>query len=119
SGAELAHSDFHLFPMSPAVNWHNWSKHGFASGGYVAPNPMSGAVITYWLPNEIKEGDRAGGGQGAGPSGERAGGGRRRNGETQVKNTVTDSSGQVVRTMYGTTKYGLNRVAWNLRYDGR
>jgi hypothetical protein len=114
SGAELARSDFHVFPMSQAVNWHNWNKHGFASGGYVAPNPMNGAVITYWLPNEIKEGERAGGG----PGGERAGGGRRRPGETAVKITVTDSSGQVVRTMYGTTKYGLNRVAWNLRYDG-
>jgi len=93
------------------VNWHNWSKHGFASGGYVAPNPMSGAVINYWLPKEIKEG------QGAAAGGERTGG-RRRNGETAVKITVTDSSGQVIRTMYGPTKYGLNRVAWNLRYDG-
>jgi hypothetical protein len=118
SGAEVARSDFHLFPMSSAVNWHNWNKHGFPSGGYVAPNPMNGAVITYWLPNEIKEGERAGGGQGTGPGGERAGGGRRRPGETAVKITVTDSSGQLVRTMYGPTKFGLNRVAWNLRYDG-
>jgi photosystem II stability/assembly factor-like uncharacterized protein len=105
SGAELAKSDFHLFPIAPATNWHSWNKHGFASGGYVAPNPLSGAVITYWLPNEIKENNERGGG-------------RRRQGETPVKITVTDSSGTVVRTMYGTTKYGLNRVAWNLRYDG-
>src|SRR5579859_6756329 len=105
SGAELARSDFHLFPLSAAVNWHNWSKHGFASGGYVAPNPLSGAVITYWLPNEIKENS-------GGPPR------RRPNGETAVKITVTDSSGQRVRTMYGPTKYGLNRVAWNMRYDG-
>ncbi|MGZ4895161.1 MAG: hypothetical protein ACXVJ0_01960 [Candidatus Angelobacter sp.] len=105
SGAELARSDFHLFPLSPSVNWHNWNKHGFASGGYVAPNPMNGAVITYWLPNEIKE-------NAGGPPKRRA------NGETAVKITVTDSSGQVVRTMYGPTKYGINRVAWNLRYDG-
>jgi photosystem II stability/assembly factor-like uncharacterized protein len=105
SGAELAKSDFHLFPVAPATNWHNWNKHGFASGGYVAPNPLSGAVITYWLPNEIKENNERGSG-------------RRRQGETPVKITVTDSSGTVVRTMYGTTKYGLNRVAWNLRYDG-
>src|SRR5262249_45715799 len=105
SGAELAKSDFHLFPIAPATNWHSWNKHGFASGGYVAPNPLSGAVITYWLPNEIKENNERGGG-------------RRRQGETPVKITVADSSGTVIRTMYGTTKYGLNRVAWNLRYDG-
>jgi photosystem II stability/assembly factor-like uncharacterized protein len=105
SGAELAKSDFHLFPIATATNWHNWNKHGFASGGYVAPNPLNGAVITYWLPNEIKENNERGGG-------------RRRQGETPVKITVADSSGTVIRTMYGTTKYGLNRVAWNLRYDG-
>jgi photosystem II stability/assembly factor-like uncharacterized protein len=119
SGAELAKSDFHLFPLQEAINWHNWNKHGFASGGYVAPNPMSGAVITYWLPQEIKDGERGGAGPSAsGPGGERAGGGRRRPGETPVKITISDSSGQTVRTMYGPAKYGINRVAWNLRYDG-
>jgi len=125
SGAELARSDFHLFPVATTVNWHNWNKHGFASGGYVAPNPLSGAVITYWLPQEIKQGqERGAGGDGPG-NGDRAaggrggaGGGRRRPGETPVKITITDSSGQLVKTMFGTTKYGLNRVAWNLRYDG-
>lgn len=105
SGAELARSEFHVFPIAPAVNWHSWNKHGFASGGYVAPNPLSGAAITYWLPNEIKENtDRTAA--------------HRRNGETAAKITISDSSGQVIRTMYGTTKYGLNRVAWNLRHDG-
>ncbi|HMC29758.1 MAG TPA: hypothetical protein VKL99_02915, partial [Candidatus Angelobacter sp.] len=127
SGAELARNDFHLFPVETATNWHNWSKHGFASGGYVAPNPLNGAMITYWLPNEIKQNNDRAGGQGEGDrqggaerqgGGERPGGGRRRPGETPVKITVTDSNGQVVRTMFGTTKYGINRVAWNLRYDG-
>ena len=35
-----------------------------------------------------------------------------------VKITITDSSGQLIRTMYGPTQVGYNRVAWNLRYDG-
>src|SRR5215831_5464968 len=120
SGAELARSDFHLYPVATAINWHNWNKHGFASGGYVAPNPMSGAVITYWLPQEIKQGQERGSGGDRAGAGDRAGndGGRRRPGETPVKITITDSSGQVIKTMFGTTKYGLNRVAWNLRYDG-
>ncbi len=101
----FAKSDFHLFPNPPAVNWHAWNKHGFASGGYVAPNPLSGAAITYYLPTEIKENaDRPGR--------------RRAAGETAVKITVADSTGQVIRTMYGPTKFGINRVAWNLRYDG-
>jgi hypothetical protein len=65
-------------------------------------------------------GGEASGGAGAsgGRGGAAMGGGRRRPGETPVKITITDSSGQVVRTMFGTTHYGVNRVAWNLRYDG-
>src|SRR5205085_611846 len=52
-GAELAGSEFHLFGSLPAVNWHNWNKHGFSSGGFVARNPATAAVITYYLPAEI------------------------------------------------------------------
>jgi photosystem II stability/assembly factor-like uncharacterized protein len=104
SGAELAKSDFHLYPIQPAINWHFWNKHGFTSGGYVAPNPVSGAVITYYLPQEIK------------PSAEHGGHGRQ---QSPVKITITDSSGKVVRTVLnGPSKYGINRVSWNLRYDG-
>jgi photosystem II stability/assembly factor-like uncharacterized protein len=103
-GAELAKSDFHLFPMQPAINWHNWSRHGFASGGYVAPNPMTGAVITYYLPTEIKQ-----------PENEHGSRGRQ---QSPVKITISDSTGQVIRKMNGPSKYGINRVAWNLRYEG-
>ncbi len=46
---------------------------------------------------------------------EQAGEGRERRGP--VKIVVTDASGQVVRTLYGPGKQGLNRVAWNMRYD--
>jgi photosystem II stability/assembly factor-like uncharacterized protein len=118
SGAELGKDEFHLYPLQPAINWHFWNKHGFASGGYVAPNPASGAVITYYLPTEIKanaeRGDR--GGERGGERGERGGGARGR--QAPVKITISDSSGQVVRTMNGPSKYGINRVSWNLRYDG-
>jgi hypothetical protein len=122
SGADLGKGEFHLYPLQTSVNWHFWNKHGFASGGYVAPNPTSGAVITYYLPTEIKSnqerGDRAEGGgeRGGGRGGERAGGRGRQ--QSAVKITITDSSGQVVRTMNGPSRYGINRVAWNLRYDG-
>jgi photosystem II stability/assembly factor-like uncharacterized protein len=101
SGAQLERSDFHLFAALPAVNWHNWNKHGFSSGGYVAPNPPSGAVLTYYLPSEIKVTPED-----------------RKKGQTPVKIVISDSSGQVIRTMYGPSKFGVNRVSWNLRYDG-
>jgi photosystem II stability/assembly factor-like uncharacterized protein len=109
SGAELGKGEFHLYSMQPAVNWHTWNKHGqFPSGGFVAPNPMSGAVITYYLPTEIKQNPEHG------ERGERGGRGK----PSPVKITIADSTGQVVRTMNGPSKYGINRVAWNLRYDG-
>ncbi|MBZ5531933.1 MAG: hypothetical protein LAO20_10920 [Acidobacteriia bacterium] len=102
-GVELAQNEFRTFPMAPAVNWHFWNKHGFASGGYSAPNPMTGAVITYYLSKEIK----------ANPEQR-----RRPGGEGPVKITIADSSGAVIRTMYGPSKFGINRASWNLRYDG-
>ena len=101
SGGEFAKSNFHLFPILPAVHWHMWNKHGFASGGFVAPNPPLGSLISYYLPAELK----------ATPE-------MKKKHETPVKITVSDSSGQVIRTFYGPAKAGLNRVPWNLRYDG-
>jgi hypothetical protein len=78
-----------------------WNKHGFASGGYVAPNPPTGAVISYYLPAELKITPEM-----------------RKKHETPVKITLADSSGQVIHTMYGPAKAGLNEAVWNLRYDG-
>ncbi len=100
TGGEFAKSDFHLFPVAPAINWHAWNKHGFASGGYSAPNPPTGAAITYDLPAEIKVTPEMHKKQGP------------------VKITIADSTGQVIRTMYGPAKFGINRAVWNLHYDG-
>jgi hypothetical protein len=60
---------------------------------------------------EQPRGEQAGGEQ----PGEQAGAGRERRGP--VKIVVTDSNGQVVRTLYGPGKQGVNRVPWNMRYD--
>ncbi|HKW75303.1 MAG TPA: hypothetical protein VJN64_07235 [Terriglobales bacterium] len=101
SGAELAKSGFHLYPIAAATNWHIWNKHGFASGGYVAPNPPNGAAISYFLPQEIKVTPEM-----------------HKKQQSPVKITVSDSAGQEMRTFYGPSKYGVNRATWNLRYDG-
>ncbi|MBZ5524077.1 MAG: hypothetical protein LAP21_17720 [Acidobacteriia bacterium] len=100
-GAELAKSEFRMFTPLPAVNWHFWNRRGFTSGGHVAPNPPSGAVLTYTLPAEIKVTPE-----------------QRRKNQTPVKITISDSSGKVVHTMYGPSRFGVNRAVWNLRYDG-
>ncbi|HLJ88093.1 MAG TPA: hypothetical protein VKZ53_14820 [Candidatus Angelobacter sp.] len=101
SGAELARNDFHLFSGLSATNWHMWNKRGFDADGFTAPNPMNGAVITYFVPTEIKTSPE-----------------QRKKGQTPVKITISDSTGTQLRTMYGTAHYGINRVSWNLRCDG-
>jgi photosystem II stability/assembly factor-like uncharacterized protein len=53
--------------------------------------------------------------QPAGERGEQPGDGRDRRGP--VKIVISDAGGQVVRTLYGPGKQGLNRVTWNMRYD--
>jgi hypothetical protein len=122
-------------------------KHGDSTlGDFSTPNPPQGVVISYYLaaaiePDHERDGAdspraaKAGKGQppkqGASapaPDAEAAGaetpgaeeaeqapeGGEKRG---PVKIVITDGSGQVVRTLYGPGKQGINRVAWNVRYD--
>jgi hypothetical protein len=59
---------------------------------FVAENPPYGASIDYYLKSEPKD---------------------------EVTLTVTDKSGKLVRTLRDASKKaGVNRVAWNLRYEG-
>lgn len=118
-----------------------------ARGDFSAPNPPLGVVISYYLAKAIEpaaeqagaQPTQAGSGQpraqqqetAAAPQGAEAvraqeagpereeqpageGRGERRG---PVKIVVTDPGGQVVRTLYGPGKAGLNRVTWNMRYD--
>src|SRR5262249_3996776 len=42
--AELAKSEFHVYPAQPAVNWHSWNRRsGFTQSGFVTPNALTGA----------------------------------------------------------------------------
>jgi hypothetical protein len=122
-------------------------KHGFsARGDFSAPNPPIGVVISYYLAKAIEPGAQqrgtenprpasptsvettAGQPQGAeavraqeaGPEKEEqpaTEGAEARDRRGPVKIVVTDANGQVVRTLYGPGKQGLNRVTWNMRYD--
>ena len=94
-------NSFHVYSVQTANHWHFWNKGGFSAGSFVAPNPPSGAVIDYYLPNELK------------PTPE-----QRRKREGPVKIVITDADGKMVRTLYGTSKMGYNRTTWDLRYSG-
>ncbi len=78
-----------LFPIPAAhhkvlYNGQFW----FGHGEYFAPNPPSGAVITYTVPVARPEG---------------------------VQITISDASGKAIRTLRGPARAGLNRACWDLR----
>ena len=106
-------TELHLFPPQPAAFFQVWrnSENNRASR-YDGPNPPDGAVITYWLKQEIKP-DAAAKAKGEHEAAAAANGAPAKE---PVTITVTDAAGEVVNTLHGPGKAGMNRVAWNLRY---
>ena len=86
--------DLHLFPVPRATEWRLYEHKGDAGHKeLVAPNPPEGALVTYWIG--AKPGDK-----------------------DEVKITVSDSSGAVVRELKGPKpQLGLNRASWDLRRE--
>ena len=77
-------------PSGAAVAWLNDQQHGQQVGGqkvFVGENAPRGAFINYYLKSAAT-GD--------------------------VKISIADASGRVVRTLDGTKQAGVNRVVWNL-----
>jgi photosystem II stability/assembly factor-like uncharacterized protein len=60
----------------------------FGAGEFFAPNPTSGAILTWYLPEP-----------GA------------------VTVTISDAAGRAIRTMRGSSVKGMNRACWDLRRD--
>jgi photosystem II stability/assembly factor-like uncharacterized protein len=84
----------HLFPIRAAAEW-RLSDHKANTGHkqFLAPNPPEGALVTYWLGAKPGEKD-------------------------EVKITVTDTSGAVVREIKGPKpSVGINRASWDLRRE--
>lgn len=58
---------------------------------FIAPNPPYGAIISYFLPQEL--------------------------GEEEVAITITDDSDEFVTSITGTGQKGVNRVLWDLQHS--
>ncbi|MBS1791491.1 MAG: hypothetical protein JST85_27525 [Acidobacteria bacterium] len=83
----------HLFDVRPGIIWQNdiaLSRYAGGQKAFKGENPQAGTAITYYL--------------GAATTGD-------------VKITISDITGKVVRNINGTKEPGLNRVQWNLRGD--
>jgi photosystem II stability/assembly factor-like uncharacterized protein len=86
-------SGAHLFDVRPGVQWLNDATLSRFTGGqkhFRGENPQPGTAITYYL-NAAPQGD--------------------------VKITISDITGKVVRNLTAKKEAGLNRVQWNLRGD--
>ncbi|HUQ81859.1 MAG TPA: FlgD immunoglobulin-like domain containing protein [Gemmatimonadaceae bacterium] len=85
-------TDVALFDLRAATRWTMWSRDGnLGQKAWRGENPPAGALITYYLKNQ--------------PAGE-------------VNVTVTDKDGKVVRRIQRVPdEAGVNRIAWDLRYD--
>jgi photosystem II stability/assembly factor-like uncharacterized protein len=84
-------SDVHLFDVRPGVPWLTDVRLTQSVGGakyFRGENPQQGTAVSYYLKT-APEGD--------------------------VKVSISDASGRVLRTLDGTKQAGINRVVWNLR----
>jgi len=120
-----------LFPVKKAQTYTLSSPFGGTDQGFsgdqffVAPNPPLGAVFTYYLKQELKT--RAKARQDAEKELAKKGADARYPSWDELRSeereeapaivlTVTDVDGNVVRRISGSTKAGIQRVAWDLRY---
>ncbi len=92
---EVLSRDVHLFDIRPAIRFTTrFTRYGIGDKVFTGPNPPYGALITYHLKDKPDE-------------------------KTKVKIEILASSGQVIRELDQIPKEkGLNRVVWDLRYNG-
>ncbi|HSE26385.1 MAG TPA: hypothetical protein VLB68_32255 [Pyrinomonadaceae bacterium] len=93
TASKVLDKSVHLFDVRSGTIWMNDTRLGRYVGGsklFRGQNPAPGTAITYYLKSA--------------PA-------------ADVKITISDYSGKVVRNLVGTNEVGLNRVQWNLRGD--
>jgi photosystem II stability/assembly factor-like uncharacterized protein len=102
----------HLFDVRSAYRFRATSQPAdFPASAADGDNPAYGALINYWLKEPAKEKKESAAEKEAedqNPLAEHA---------PAVKLTIRDASGEKVRSLRGTNEEGINRVAWDLRWD--
>lgn len=93
--AAIANSDTHLFDIRPSWRFTSrFTRYGMGDKIFAGSNPSYGAIISYYLKEKPAE-------------------------QTTLKLQVVDSSGKVIREIpQPPREKGINRTAWDLRYDG-
>ncbi|HLF62877.1 MAG TPA: hypothetical protein VI603_03955 [Saprospiraceae bacterium] len=127
---EVVQKEGHLFSTRAAL----WYAQPFGGGGsrganeYSAPNPPFGAVFTYHLGDDVKtlksqrqekEKELTKENKDISFPGWEALEAERRQQKPLVWLSVKDVDGNVIRRIEGPTSKGLQRVAWDLRYQSK
>src|SRR5215469_9020484 len=89
-----------LFTPVTGVEYQRWSRVECAEPSFVAPNSPDGVVIDYSLAKMLKADKQQKDLQ-----------------QTPVKIEIRDAGGELLATRYGTSRYGVNRYVWDMRYD--
>ncbi|MCH7490256.1 MAG: hypothetical protein IID05_06125, partial [Gemmatimonadetes bacterium] len=117
----------HLFSVRRATAFNEHRPQGWTPGAYAADEPESGALIRYYLREDLAEqemistetmgnggssaqsvGDGEGGGGGGGGGGDAT---------AAAKVTILDARGETIRELEGAGTAGVQQVVWDLRYE--
>jgi photosystem II stability/assembly factor-like uncharacterized protein len=92
---EIAAKKAHLFDARPA--WRHATPmrtYGLGNKNFVAQNPPAGAILSYFLKEKIDD-------------------------KAPMKLEILDAAGKVIRTVEKPPREaGINRINWDMRYDG-
>ena len=97
----------HLFEPRLAYRFRSVSQPNLAPSGAVrGQNPAYGASLSYWLKEPVKVEKKA---DDEDPAE------KPKKGPVEI--TIWDSAGEKIRTIPGGNRAGINRIAWDLRYE--
>jgi photosystem II stability/assembly factor-like uncharacterized protein len=110
-------SDAALFDIRRAVRFPaRFTRYGLGDKVHRAPNPPSGALITYFLPEKLEKPEQTAEGEGGKPAEAE----ENDKADDRIKIEILDAAGDLIRTLEPKRlgkEAGLNRVAWNLSMD--
>ncbi len=99
-------SSAYFFEPRPAYRFRSVSRPALAPVGTSrGQNPPYGALLNYWLKEPAPE-----------PASEKDSKDDQPK-KSPIEITVSDAAGEVIRTLHGSNKPGLNRAVWDLRYE--
>ena len=114
-----------LFPQKPVTMWAQRGDWPFYGATFSAPNPPRGVLIRYYLRDEVETGEAKAdveGGETEGDDEEDGGDDVEDDAEADDAEdpftlTITDASGDLIRSLDAPGSAGINEMFWDWRHD--